>query len=272
MRIKIKIRTILAVCLLLFITGPVLFGLSIPKLDGPVVDDAGVLSRSQKTEIEKIIVDLESSTSAQVALLTVKSLEGTSIEEYSLKVAETWKLGQADRDNGLLILLSTGEKKVRIEVGYGLEGVMTDAKSGYIIREVMLPYFRNGDYAGGLYAAVTRVSGVITQTSDISEEELAKYRKTQSSSSSSGGGIPFGFIVFIIFIILSSIGRGGRGGRRGRRGSLWSALFWGSMLGSSGRSHRGGFGGSSGFGGGGGFGGFSGGGGGFGGGGASGGW
>ena len=147
----------------------------------------------------------------------------------------------------------TGEKKVRIEVGYGLEGVMTDAKSGYIIREVKLPYFRNGDYAGGLYEAVSTVSGIITQTSDISEEELAKYRKTQSSSSGSGGGIPIGFIVFIIFIILSTIGRGGRGGRRGRRGSPMVCSILGSVLGSSGRSHRGG---SSGFGGGGGFGGF----------------
>jgi uncharacterized protein len=251
-------------------TSGVLFNLSalnIPELTGPVVDKAGVLSASDERTIEELLLELEAATSAQAVVLTVPDLEGGSIEEYSLRVAEEWRLGQADRDNGVLILLALKEKKVRIEVGYGLEGDLTDAKSGYIIREVMLPAFRNGSYAQGLYDGAAAVTGVIMKTSDISEEELARYRKETSGSSASGGSIPFNLIVFFIIIIISSLGRTGRRGRR--RGGILPWLFLGSMLGSSHRGTRGGGGFSGGgFGGG----GFSGGGGGFGGGGASGGW
>jgi uncharacterized protein len=144
-------------------------------------------------------------------------------------------------------------------------------KSGYIIREVMLPQFRNGNYAQGLYDGALAVTGVVAGTTDISAEELARYNKTESRSSS-GRSIPFNLIVFFIIILFSSISRlGRRGGRGGRgRGGILPWLFLGSMMGNSRNSRYGG--GSSGFGGGGGFGGFSGGGGGFGGGGASGGW
>ncbi len=260
-----KKKIVLLIILSAAVLAPV-FALKVPKLDGPVVDKAGVLSTADEAIIEDLLLDLERTTSAQAAMLTVPDLEGESIEDYSLQVAEEWQLGQADRDNGILILLALEEKKVRIEVGYGLEGDMTDAKSGFIIREIMLPQFRNGNYAQGLYDGASAVTGVITGSADISAEELAAYRKSESRSSS-GASIPFNLIVFIIIIVVSSISRIGRRGDR-RRGGILPWLFLGSMMGSNRGRH-----GGSGFGGG-GFsgGGFSGGGGGFGGGGASGGW
>ncbi|MBI9105853.1 MAG: TPM domain-containing protein [Spirochaetales bacterium] len=260
-----KKKIVLLIILTTVLLSP-LFGMKVPKLDGRVVDKAGVLSSSDEAAIEQMLLELERITSAQAVVLTVPDLEGGSIEDYSLQVADEWKLGQADRDNGVIILLALQEKKVRIEVGYGLEGDLTDAKSGYIIREVMLPQFRTGNYAQGLYDGAAAVSGVVAGTADISAEELAAYKKTESSSSS-GMSIPFNLIIFIIIIFFSSISRLGR--RGSRRGGILPWLFLGSMMGSSNRnSHHGG----SSFGGGGGFGGFSGGGGGFGGGGASGGW
>ncbi len=249
------------------------FALKVPALDGPVVDKAGVISSRDETVIEQMLMELESATTAQVAVLTVPDLSGESIEEYSLAVAEEWKLGQAGKDNGALILLALKERKVRIEVGYGLEADLTDAKSGYIIREVILPQLREGNYAQGLYDGASAVGGVILKTADISAEQIAKSNEAASrQSSSSRAGIPFNLVVFILIIFFSSIARLGRRGRR-RGGSIWPWFFLGSMMG-SGRRYNGrdGF-GSGGFGGGGfGGGGFSGGGGGFGGGGASGGW
>ena len=242
-----------------------MFALNVPKLDGPVVDKAGVISSADEAVIEQMLTELEQTTTAQIAILTVPDLGDESLEGYSLKVAETWKLGQAGKDNGALILLALREKKVRIEVGYGLEGDLTDAKSGYIIREIMLPQFRNGNYAQGLYDGASAVKGIVLKTADISAEDIAK-TNAAGSGGKSGASLPFNLIIFIIIIIFSSISRLGRRGRR--RGGILPWLFLGSMMGGN-RNSR--YGGGSGFSGG-GFGGFSGGGGGFGGGGASGGW
>jgi len=257
---KRKLSLIITGVLLLFLSLP-LTAQNIPAMTGPVTDRAGVLSSSQEAEISRMILQLEAATSAQVAVLTVPDLQGYALEDFSYKTAKAWKLGQADRDNGVLVLMALAEKKVRIEVGYGLEGSLTDAKSGYIIRERILPAFRQGDYGQGLSLAVSSIAGVITAESDITEEQLAAYRK---ESSSGGSTIPFNLLFFLIILLFSFLrGLGGRG----RRGGLARALFWGSVLGSSGRGRSGGFGGG-GFSGG----GFSGGGGSFGGGGASGGW
>ena len=262
-----KKKIILLLIILSVLIAPA-FSLKVPRLDGPVVDKAGVLSSSDETVIEQLLTDLERTTTAQVAILTVPDLGGENLESYSMAVAQEWKLGQAGKDNGALILLALREKKVRIEVGYGLEGDLTDAKSGYIIREVILPQFRQGNYAQGLYDGASAVSGVILKTADISAEEIAASNRSSQERSTSGGSIPFNLIIFIIIILFSSIGRMGRRGRR--RGGILPWLFLGSMMGNN-RHDRFGSGVSSGFGGG-GFGGFSGGGGGFGGGGASGGW
>ncbi|MDP8219840.1 MAG: TPM domain-containing protein [Candidatus Stygibacter frigidus] len=228
----------------------------IPALKMMVNDDANILTSRQESELEQLLRNTMSATSAEMALLTVTDLSGLTIEDYSMRVVEKWKLGKKDRDNGILLLVSINDRKVRLEVGYGLEDIVTDAKSSYIINTIIIPQFRQGNYYEGISAGLSATAGLVTSTYEISSEELAKYQQDQARRKKSGG-IPVGLIIFILFMILS--------GRRGR-GRLLPLLFLGSMMGG-----RGGGGRSGGFGGG-GFGGFSGGGGSFGGGGASGGW
>lgn len=255
---RTKVKKLLILITLLLI-GQLLFS-SVPQLKDRVTDYAGVLSTQEKMELETYLFSIEKNTSAQVALLIVKTLEGLSLDQYSIAVVEKWKLGQKGRDNGILILMSMKERKVRIEVGYGLEGIITDLKAGYIIQKEMIPYFKKDDFYMGTYKGVLAVGGLINKEYVISPKELAKYRRKSQRGHSGLQG--FSTLIIIIIFFLSSLTRGGR--RRGR-GGLLGGLILGSMLGGS----RGGN--SSGLGGG-GFGGFSGGGGGFGGGGASGGW
>ena len=255
-------KIIVLITIVLISSTTALTAMDVPDLKGYVNDYAGILSSSEEQQIAQILSSLEQSTTAQGALLVVSTLEGESIESFSIRTAEAWKLGQTEKDNGLLIIMAVEEKKVRMEVGYGLEGLLTDAKSGYIIREIIIPEFKKGNFANGLYQGVAVASGVIGSTIDISEKETTSSSQSQRRSST---GIPINLLVFIIIFIVSGIAR------RGRRGSgIFQALFFGSML-SSRRGRHNSFGGGSGFGGGFG-GGFSGGGGGFGGGGASGGW
>ena len=236
--------------------------LEIPPLKGRVNDTAGVLQRGTAGEIERYLAGVEGASGAQIVLLTVASLEGESLEYYALHTAESWGIGRAVSDNGALLLVAMREKKIRIEVGYGLESVLTDAMSGYIIREIMVPAFRAGNIEAGIAGGLQALGGAVTGDADISAEDIRR-------SENRGGGdtlAPIFFIVFILIFMLSRMGGYRRFRRRGM--SPASALFMGMALGSITRSrHGGGFSGGGGFGGG-----FSGGGGGFGGGGASGGW
>lgn len=225
--------------------------ISIPPLTGRVNDTAGMLSASQRGTLERMLSGLEETNSSQVVLLTVPDLQGLTIEDYTIRVAEAWKIGQKGLDNGVILVVGLKERRIRIEVGYGLEPLVTDAKCDYIIRNLMIPRFREGNYYQGIHDGLEQITGIIRRDFDISPEEMEKFRK-QKEKKSGKSPIPIGLII-LIFIILSSIG--GKGGRGG--GTPF--IFFGG----------GGSGGSSG---GGGFGGFSGGGGSFGGGGASGGW
>ncbi|MCX6584593.1 MAG: TPM domain-containing protein [Candidatus Aminicenantes bacterium] len=231
----------------------ILWSINVPALKGRVNDYAGVLDSNQKEQLETLLQDAENKTSSQVVLLTVNSLEGEALEDFSIRVVENWKIGRKEFNNGVLVLLALAEKKIRIEVGYGLESIITDMKSGYITREIILPYFKKGDYYGGLSQGLAAVTGLISKDFEITPEQLARYQK--ASKRGKGVHIPFTFIIFVIIVILNMVKSGTRG-RYGRGGGI----FYG-----------GGFGGG-GFGGGGGGGGFSGGGGSFGGGGSSGSW
>ena len=231
-----------------------IFALKVPSLKERINDYAGILNASQKAQLEAFLQNQEAKTSSQIAVLIIPSLRGENLEDYSLQVVEKWKLGQNKLDNGVLLLVALAEKKIRIEVGYGLESVLTDAKSGFIIRNIIVPEFKKGNYAQGISNGLQAISGLISHEFEITPEQLAKYRADQKKSS--GASIPVGFIIFIVFLLISSSRRRGRGG-------LLSMIFLGSMLGGRGGQNNGGFGG---------FGGFSGGGGDFGGGGASGGW
>lgn len=138
-----------------------LFALDVPYLSGRVNDYAGILTNNKIQELEKKLKDHETATSNQVVVLTMRSLEGENLEEFSLKVAETWKLGQKDKDNGVLLLIAKNDRKLRIEVGYGLEGVLTDALCAQIIRNEITPEFKSGNFDTGVEKGVDSILNAI---------------------------------------------------------------------------------------------------------------
>ncbi len=232
---------------------------------GMVNDYADMLTSSEENDLERMLRSYRDTTTNAVVISTIESLEGYLIEEVATEMFNKWRMWEGDRYNGVLILVARDEKKLRIEVGYGLEGAIPDVMAGRIVDDIITPSFRSGDVHGGL----KRAAGAIIQ---LAAGEFEGFPE----NSSSDGGFPIDVIIFIIIVIfvLISRGRGGNHGGGKRTLSAGEVLFWGSMLGGGPRRGSGSsFGGGSGFGGGGGFGGFSGGGGfGSGGGGASGGW
>ena len=143
----------------------------IPFLAGHVNDTAGIISPETVTRLEALLKEHEDSTSNQVVVLTISDLEGEEIEQFSIKVVESWKLGRKGKDNGVLLLISRDDRKVRIEVGRGLEGDLPDITCGAIIRKEIVPRFKEGDYDGGVVAGVTAILGAIqgSYTADASD-------------------------------------------------------------------------------------------------------
>ncbi len=133
----------------------------VPYLTGRVNDYADLIPAETEARIEAKLAALESATGAQMAVLTIASLEGEVLEEYSLKVAETWALGRAEEDDGLLLLVARDDRKMRLEVGYGLEGRLTDLQSGRILNNILRPRFREGDFGGGIEAGVDAIVGTL---------------------------------------------------------------------------------------------------------------
>lgn len=221
----------------------------VPKLKFWANDYTNTLSTGQLADLNNELKTFQDSTSNQVVFLMVRTLNNYPLEYYSMDVAEKNKIGTKEHDNGVLFLVVKNDRKMRIEVGYGLEGALPDALANSIIRNVIRPYFRNEQYYGGIKAGLDAIISAVKGEYTAVKQPKNEKRKT-----------PIGTILMIIFFILMFFLRGGRRG-------LGSFIFYGGMLGG-----LGGFGGGSRGGGGGGFGGFSGGGGSFGGGGASGGW
>ncbi len=222
-----------------------------PELRRYVTDLAGVLSPGDVDAIEQLLRQYDDSTSNQFVVLVVSSLEGESLEDFSMRVAEKNRIGQEGKDNGLLFLVAVNDRKMRFEVGYGLEPVLTDAATSMIISEIVAPQFRSGNYARGIFDGMQTAIKLATGEFTVSERSSRRQTKDED-------GNLIGLIIFIVIMYL--VLKAGRG-RGGRGGGFW--IIGGPF---------GGFGGGgSGFGGG-GFGGFSGGGGGFGGGGSSGSW
>jgi uncharacterized protein len=142
---------------------PAVPGKQVPYLAGHINDTAGLLSPEARQRLEEKLAALEKQTGgAQIAVLTIPSLEGEPLEDYSLRVAETWKLGQKGKDNGALMLVSKGDRKMRIEVGYGLEPQLTDLQTHVILDEIMRPRFQQGDFEGGIEAGVDAIAGALT--------------------------------------------------------------------------------------------------------------
>ena len=141
---------------LIFTSAPAV-GLEVPALQGVVNDYAGLIAPEAKAKLENDLRAFEQSDSTQVVILTIPSLEGEDLEGFSIRVATTWKIGQQTKDNGVLLLVAKQERKIRIEVGKGLEGVLTDLLSGRIIDLVIKPNFKRGDYSGGFVAGVAAI-------------------------------------------------------------------------------------------------------------------
>jgi len=220
-----------------------------PRLHGPVLDQAGVLTPAQVSEAEQLSLALQKSDSTQVALLTVRTTGGKDIGDYALEVARLNRIGQSGNNNGALIVIAVDDRRVRIEVGTGLEGRLTDALSSRIIRDEMVPHFRSGNFGDGALAGMRSVAGVVK----------GEYKAKPSSQKKKA--LPLSVIVLLIFMLLLFFSKGGRGSGGGW-GWFWGGYLLGGMTGGGGGGSWGGGGGS----------GWSGGGGSFGGGGASGSW
>ena len=254
---------------MLFVASSALAQPQPPQLTGPVNDFARVIDGDSTRQMESLIRSLQEATGDVVVVATIDSLDGEDIDQYAVKMFENngKGIGQAGKDNGLLVLVAIKDRKVKIEVGYDLEQFITDGFAGETIRDEMAPQFRRGAYGAGLRAAVTRIIGRVAEGRNVS---ISAVPRTPSSSRGPApvSGRDFIGVIFILFIIINVIAGRLRRRRRGRwGGGPWSG--WNSGVGPFGGGGFGGFGGGGG-GFGGGFGGF--GGGRSGGGGASGGW
>ena len=258
-----------------------------PKLSGRVVDQANLIPADREAALTARLEGIERETGRQLVVATVPSLRGMEIDQYGPLLARNWGIGQADKDDGVLLLVAPNERRVRIDTGYGAGAFLTDLVAGRIVREQITPRFKAGDYPGGIEAGVEGVAGWLKLPAAEAERRSAEIGAGEAgrrSKQSQGGN--FGALAFwgmIVMFVLLSFGRGlggrrYRGGGRGRSGfnsGDAAVLLWGlsALSRGNGGGSGGSWGGSGGFGGGGGgFGGFSGGGGGFGGGGASGSW
>jgi uncharacterized protein len=230
-----------------------------------VVDAADIIPPAEEAALDAKLATYGTETGRQMVVATVPSLEGYPIEDYGYRLGRTWGLGSKEKDDGALLLIAPNDRKVRIEVGYGLEPILTDAFSSVIINTQILPRFKAQDYVGGINAGT---DAMIAQLK-LTPEEAAQRMKAAQQQVKRDSGVSIGDIIFWLFIffffVLPFI-RGIFGGRRGRRMGSGPVIIWGPGIGSGGSSWGGG-GSSWGDGGG-----FSGGGGSFGGGGASGDW
>lgn len=213
-----------------------------PRLTGRVVDNANMLSAGVETQLTRSLEGHENATTNQVVVATFKDIQGYDIESFGYQLGRFWEIGQQGKDNGVLLVVAEAERKVRIEVGYGLEGELTDAIASDIVQNVILPNFKRGQFSSGVEAG----------TASIIQALGGQYTVASNSRTTNSKKMPFGFILLFALFMIVRLLSGGLGG----------GLGGGHYGGGYGR-RSGGFGGG---------GGFSGGGGGFGGGGASGGW
>ena len=244
----------------------------------PVVDAANIIDPATEAALSAKLDAFEQANQRQFVVATIPSLDGYDIADYGYQLGRHWGLGDAENDDGIILLVAPNDRKVRIEVGYGLEAILPDGLAFDIINRDILPHFKQNDMAGGIVAG----ADAIIHQLELPPEEAQAIAAEASSHEREDGGFPFGVFIWLgflfFFVVLPMIGRvrGKRYRRGGAAGAVGDVLMWTAINAAlnSGRDSGGGWGGGSGGGGfgGGGFGGFSGGGGSFGGGGASGSW
>ena len=248
-----------ALLTLALLAAPAFAAPKFPALTGRVVDGANMLSPAVETNLTGRLAALESQTGRQLVVVTVPSLDDYPIEDYGYQLGRQWGIGDAKADDGVLFIVAPNERKVRIEVGYGLEPILTDALSSIILQTAVIPKFKAGDMEGGVVAGADAIADQLALPADEAQARAQQAVAREQKDSGGGSGL-HGLILLIVIFFLINAMRGGRRWRRGMDGVLPGVIL-GSMLG-GGRGGGGGFGG----------GGFSGGGGSFGGGGSSGGW
>ncbi|MGC5795574.1 TPM domain-containing protein [Sphingomonas sp. NFX23] len=212
---------------------------TLPKFTGFVVDAANVIPPDQEAALTKRLDDLQRTTGNQLVVATVSDLEGYPIEDYGNRLLRSWGVGLKDANNGAILLVAPNDRKVRIEVGYGLEPVLTDAFSSVVINQQILPRFKAGDIPGGIVAGTNAVADQLALPDAEARAKVtaaaAEYDKTHRRSNSGGGGVPIGLIFFGIVlaaIVIPMISRraGGKhyvdgGNRSGGSGALPIVLW-----------------------------------------------
>ena len=211
----------------------------IPKLDQRVSDFTNTLSFQEWQSLDQLLKNFEDSSSTQIVVLLVNTLEDESIEEYANRTFEVNKIGQAKKDNGVLLVIAKQDRKLRIEVGYGLEGVLTDAVSSQIIRQDILPHFKSGNYFGGI---VTGVDAIMRATAG--EYKVENKGKKAPAISTGLGIIVLLFVFFVLMPMMSARRRTIVGSNGHRYYSGWGyGGGWPGSFGSGSGSSFGGFGG-----------------------------
>ena len=192
----------LVVCAVILLTVSLAHALDVPPLKGRVNDYANMISPQVRSQLENELKNFEQTDSTQIVIVTVNSLEGDSIEDFSIRVAESWKIGQKGKDNGAILLVSKNDRKTRIEVGRGLEGKLTDLVSGRIIQLVINPQFKRGDFDAGFQAGVR---AMIDATRGEFKADKAAPRAIKNRGLSSA--LPFLVFGAIFLLILGRISR-----------------------------------------------------------------
>jgi len=209
---------LLGVASYIFLALSLAHALDVPPLRGRINDYAAVLSSDRAQALESRLAAFEKETGHQIAVLTVPSLEGDALEDFSTRVAQSWKLGKKGFDNGAILLIAQKDRKLRIEVGYGLEGVMPDAVANRIVQEVIVPRFRENDYSGGIEAGLDAVMKV-TQGEKLSG-------KTRPSSKRKFSNISvFGTVLIMAATLAFFIGLTQRAFRRGTLGGATAGFL-----------------------------------------------
>lgn len=217
------------------------------KPSGYVSDFAGILQPADRAAIERLFTELEQKTGSQAAVVTLKSLEGGQIDDFANRLFERWGIGKKGKDNGLLLIASIADRKVRIETGYGFEGALPDAAAGRLLDQYVLPAFRAGNFSGGLRAGATALAAAAASASGAELTGIPeRYRRPAEEEGGLVSGIfSFLFLIFFIWMLfrhpwlllfmLSSGGRGSRGGGFGGGGGGFGG-FGGGMSGGGGAS------------------------------------
>jgi uncharacterized protein len=194
------LNTALLISLALLVWGHPLWALEIPALKGRVNDYANMLNPHTIRQLDAALADLEKTDSTQIVVLTIPSLKGDSLEDFSIRVSEAWGIGHKDMDNGAVLLIAKNDRKLRIEVGYGLEGVLTDLISGRIIRNVITPQFKMGHFDQGVLDGIGAMIGTV-------KGEYTAPDKPRRGSGKKGNGSPGFMAIVILFFIINVVAR-----------------------------------------------------------------